>query len=141
MVSQFGLLSAAVFVFAPHRARGNSGAGCRQTSSLGLLAVVPANFIRRPPSVLALAALRKLSRPPSSPGNAAGLLLRLTWKGEPHRGRGSGTAQTAPSAVGIFAAAQLDGPPGRHSARVCWAMSLASGKPPQTLSRSHGKRP
>src|SRR5713101_4419693 len=129
MVSESGFLSATVLVLAPHGARGKSGAGCRQASPPGLPAVVLANSIPLFGSVLAFAALKKLSGPPSLPGNAAFLLLRWTLEGNPHRGRGSGTAQTASSAAGILAAPQLDRPPRRYSGRVCWAVSLTSGNP------------
>src|ERR1039457_4981918 len=82
MVPQSGCLSAAVFVFAFHDTRCLSGVGCRQTSPLGWLAAVLANSIPLFRSVLALTALKKLSHPPSSPGNTASVLLCLTWEGK-----------------------------------------------------------
>ena len=82
MVSKSGFLSAIVLILAPHDASGKGGAGCRPTSLRWWPAVELAELISLSRSVLALTALRKLSRPPSSPGIAAILLLRLTVEGK-----------------------------------------------------------
>jgi hypothetical protein len=82
MVPKSGFLSATVFVLTLRDACCHSGAGCRQASHFGRPAAALANSIPLFRSVLAFTALKKLSRPPSSPGNAAYILLRLTWIGE-----------------------------------------------------------
>lgn len=78
MVSKSGLFPAGVFVPAPHFARAEPGAGVRQDSEPWLLAAVLAKPFSLFASALAATALKKTERPPSSPGNAATVLLGWT---------------------------------------------------------------
>src|SRR5579864_3421334 len=84
-------------------------------------------------SVLALATVKKTSRPPSLPGNVGVFLLRWTLEAKGTHACGSGTTQTQPSPAGVSAVAQLDRSPRRLPARVCRAVSLPSGNPPFVL--------
>src|SRR5215471_15822155 len=73
LVSQFGFLAAPVFLFATHDPCGEPVAPGREDSPSRLAAARLADSVSLSPTLLALAALRKSSRPPSLPGKRPGL--------------------------------------------------------------------
>src|SRR6267378_1287103 len=79
---------------------------------------------------LAFAYMRISPCPPSLPGNAGGLLLRLPPEAKLRRGRGRRKTETAPFAARLSAAAALDRPARRSRPRVRRALSPAFGNPP-----------
>src|SRR5215469_5185278 len=88
-------------------------------------------------AVLALAPLRNLPSPTilAWENRAVSLMLPFSEDNSAH-GRGYGATQTAVSAAGVLAAAQLEWTSYRRSAGVGGAVSLASGNTPFVL-RQH----
>ena len=76
LVSQFGLLAAPVFPFAAHHPCSEPVAPGRGNSPSRLAAARLADSLPLSRTLLALAALRKSSRPPSLPGKTGAFLLR-----------------------------------------------------------------